>query len=87
LNYFETKLFTHTSDKDEHHPSAEIAVDSDYVLVGGGAKANYNRGAGNMLTASYAASLDTWKVASKDHLAGHGNPCTITAFAIGARIK
>jgi hypothetical protein len=88
---FETKLFTATSAKEENHPTAVISVDLDYVLVGGGAYVNWDREGGNrkgnLLTASYPASLYTWNVASKDHLSGNEDPSKITAYAIGARVK
>jgi len=80
---FETRVFANTGGA-ANHPSAELAVDSGFVLLGGGAKSNWTT-QGNLLTASYPGSRGTWKVASKDH-AGFSEQCTITAYAIGARV-
>jgi hypothetical protein len=84
-NRFETRVFARTGDK-ANQPTSELAVDPGFVVVGGGARANWTV-KGSMLTASYPGSRNTWKVASKDHLAGHSEQCTITVYTIGARVK
>ena len=83
MKMFETRTFTNTG-ASAKHPSAEIFTGPDYVLVGGGAQVNW-QGEGNLLTASYP-DRNTWKVASKDHKPP-GESCTITAYAIGARVR
>lgn len=65
------------------HPTAKTSPDSGFTLVGGGALVTY-AGAGNLLTASYPESSNTWVVSSKDHL--EGSPATITAYAIGLKM-
>jgi murine toxin len=82
---FETRVFAATGGN-ANHPTAELAVDPGFVVVGGGAKANWTR-QGSMLTACYPGSPGTWKAASKDHLVRYAEQCTITAYAIGARVK
>ncbi|GEM_PF-1237945 len=79
-----TKVFTKTSES-ASHPSATAVVDSStgYTLVGGGAKANWQGGAGNLLIKSFPDNLG-WKVESKDHV--QSGPCTITAYAIGLKL-
>lgn len=62
------------------------AVDTDFVLVGGGAWADYpTGGAGALLTASYPdSSLTKWTAASKDH--DIICPHTLHVYAIGLRL-
>ena len=62
------------------HPSVSVSVPEGYKVVGGGARVNYHE-PGNMLTASYPASPQTWTAMGKDH---EGNsPATIDGFALG----
>lgn len=75
-----TRIFTNTSPS-VSHPSADVAIESGYDLVGGGAQVNW-RGNGNLLTGSFPDGR-TWKVESKDHV--HNDPCSITAYAIGIK--
>jgi hypothetical protein len=63
------------------HPSTEASVDPGYLLVGGGAQANWIT-QGSLLTASFPNGNE-WKVASKDH--NFAESCTITAYAIGIK--
>jgi hypothetical protein len=57
-----------------------VRVDEGYVLVGGGAKVNWE-GAGNLLTASYPDAQGGWTAASKDHVSP--DPAVIVAYALG----
>ncbi|MGB3466324.1 MAG: hypothetical protein WBA74_13685 [Cyclobacteriaceae bacterium] len=60
-------------------------VSDGYVLIGGGAWAEYGSGYGAMLTASYPnESLTTWIAASKDHLVT--SPHTLHVYAIGLKL-
>jgi len=66
-----------------NHPTAQVVeTDNSYIVVGGGARANYV-GAGQLLWDSrYLASSPNggWFAASRDHWTA--NPGTVTAFAI-----
>jgi hypothetical protein len=73
------------------HPSTEVFLPDGWVLVGGGARANYTE-PGSLLYASFPLYLpfsppvppvrrDGWFAAAKDHL--ESGPATVTAFAIG----
>jgi len=67
------------------HPEAGAGFpNEDYVVVGGGARANYQPYGtqGNFLTASnpYFADIG-WYAKSKDHI--RSNPASITSYAIG----
>lgn len=64
------------------HPEVTVRVDSGYVMTGGGAYSNYS-GAGNLLTAMYPVSDNTWGAESKDHM--NPDPSVLTAYAIGIR--
>lgn len=65
------------------HPTLQVNLPSEFTVVGGGARVNYN-GVGNMLYASYPASgLDGWVGSAKDHV--YSDPATITVWAIGLR--
>jgi vibriolysin len=61
------------------HPEARVTVPAGYKLVGGGARSN-STGAGNLLTASFPETPNTWMAASKDHNAS--DQASITAFAV-----
>jgi hypothetical protein len=73
-------------------PMVNVALTDDYVLTGGGAFVDY-RGAGNMLTASFARTTDTsdnpdwyiWEAHSKDHEIL--DPAHLTVYAIGIRLR
>ncbi len=62
-----------------NHPEARITVPDGYKLVSGGARDNWN-GEGNLLTASFPESDNTWIASGKDHK--ESSPASITAFAI-----
>jgi hypothetical protein len=83
--HIRTKVFDHEGGE-SGHPTAEVAVEDGYTLVGGGARvAKYKKG--NYLTASYPDfQKRKWIANSKDHLAGHADPTTIIAYAIGLEI-
>ncbi|MBV8484204.1 MAG: hypothetical protein JO077_15240 [Verrucomicrobia bacterium] len=77
-----TKIFEHEG-KPDNHPTAEVAAEAGYTLVGGGACVPKIR-QGNYLTASYPDfQKRKWIANSKDHLAGHADWTTIIAYAIG----
>lgn len=62
------------------HPDATAMLPAGYVLVGGGARANWE-GTGSLLWASRPAAGQGWYAAAKDHV--YPSPATVTAFAIG----
>jgi len=71
-----------------NHPSITATLPAGWVLVGGGARANYGTGAGQLLYASVPGGNtsvrnggNSWFAASKDH--DVADPATVTAFAIG----
>jgi hypothetical protein len=69
----------------EAHPTVSCAVDSDYVLVGGGAH-TVTSAPGALLTASYPDSgLTKWTASSKDH--GEPHPHRLHVFAHGLKVK
>ena len=68
-----------------NHPVARVTVPAGFKLVGGGARENWIPGAGNLLTASFPETPNTWMAAGKDHsYASHNatDPASITAFAV-----
>lgn len=66
-----------------NHPDATAMLPPGFVLVGGGARANWERteGPGSLLWASRPAAGQGWYAAAKDHM--YPGPSTVTAFAIG----
>jgi hypothetical protein len=66
-----------------NHPDATAMLPPGFVLVGGGARANWERteGPGSLLWASRPAVGQGWYAAAKDHV--YPSPSTVTAFAIG----
>ena len=76
---FPTEILSMTSDV-ASHPEAHVTVPEGYKLLSGGAKDNWS-GAGNMLTASFPESDNTWRASGKDHMPP-GSPASITAFAL-----
>jgi hypothetical protein len=68
-----------------NHPSTNISIPNNYLLVGGGAKVKYG-GYGNLLVHSYPKTNTSgngysWYVKSKDHQVA--DRATIVAYAIG----
>lgn len=66
-----------------NHPDARVTVPDGYKLLCGGALDHW-KGAGNMLTASFPETENTWRASGKDH-GGTGyvpDPSSITAFAL-----
>lgn len=72
-----------TSPAAVNHPTAEAHLPPGFILIGGGARVNWEQtgGAGNLLYASRPGIGESWYAAAKDHVTP--NPSTITAFAIG----
>src|SRR5258707_10281987 len=65
------------------HPSTQAIIPDGFIVVGGGACANWS-GAGSLLFASYPTpGLRSWLGAAKDH--DISDPSTITVWAIGLR--
>jgi hypothetical protein len=75
---FAPEILSVTSDV-RNHPEARVVVPEGYKLLCGGALDNWN-GAGNMLTASFPESDNTWCARGKDF--EHADPASITAFAL-----
>jgi hypothetical protein len=73
-----TEILSVTSDVTDH-PEARVTVPAGYKLVGGGARSN-STGSGNLLTASFPETPNTWMAAGKDHNAF--DAASITAFAV-----
>lgn len=64
----------------------EVPVDEGFVLVGGGAWADYGAGQGALLTASYPKDdFTTWVAESKDHFIS--SPHYLHVYAIGIRLN
>jgi MAC/Perforin domain-containing protein len=76
-----TEILSVTSEV-TNHPVARVTVPAGYKLVGGGARSNWDAttGRGNLLTASFPETPNTWMAASKDHWGD--DSASITAFAI-----
>jgi vibriolysin len=67
-----------------NHPEATAQLPAEYILVGGGARADWPFGdPGSLLYASRPGVGESWYAASKDHV--QASPATVTAFAIGVR--
>lgn len=67
------------------HPSTTCTIESDFVLVGGGAEVEGNVAPGALLTASYPnTSLTTWMASSKDHRLTY--PHRLRAYAVGLKL-
>jgi hypothetical protein len=66
------------------HPQAVAVLPAGFVLTGGGAFVDW-KGAGNLLTASFPNSDESWEARSKDH--DIADPAQIIAYAIGMRPK
>jgi len=67
------------------HPTATCSVDSDFVLIGGGAEVEGEGWPGALLTASYpSADLSTWIASSKDHWKGYAH--RLRAYAVGLKL-
>lgn len=73
-----THIMSVTSDS-ASHPEARITVPDGYKLLSGGALDDWS-GAGNLLTASFPESDNTWRASGKDHK--EASPAKITAYAI-----
>jgi len=62
-----------------------VSVDTDFVLVGGGAEVEGMGSPGALLTASYPdQNLTTWHASSKDHILTYSHK--LRAYAIGLRL-
>lgn len=80
-NLWDVRVFQSTGST-ANYPEAIVRVEEGYVMTGGGAKNNWS-GAGNLLTASYPITNDTWKAKGKDH--GNADRTNITVYAIGIK--
>lgn len=83
---WEVKIFTSRPSPKASQPEQEVAVESGYVMVGGGAWTDWT-GTGSLLVASHPIpeSKTAWRAQSKDHV--EPAPATITAYAIGLKCK
>lgn len=83
--YLRSKVhyYSSTSTTPLNHPEWTVEIPSNELLIGGGALDHWEEdgGWGNMLTASYPVSSNTWRVMGKDHR--RADPSVITAYAIG----
>jgi len=72
-----------TSPAPVNHPDATAMLPPGFVLVGGGARVNWDdrEAPGSLLWASRPAAGQGWYAAAKDHK--YPSPATVTAFAIG----
>ena len=78
------QVFPGTSGSQTSYPTATASVTDGYLMIGGGGIDNwdsYPNAWGNMLTASFPSSSNTWTVSGKDHRKTSGS--TINAYAIG----
>jgi hypothetical protein len=64
------------------HPFTEAVLPGGFILVGGGAVANWT-GVGSLLFASHPGGGNSWVAAAKDHVSPEVT--TVTAFAIGLK--
>lgn len=65
-----------------NHPSTEVVLPSGWILVGGGARANWS-GVGSLLFASHPGGDNSWIAAAKDHISP--DIATVSAYAIGVK--
>lgn len=78
-------IVQNTTPAPTNHPKAEAILPGEFVLVGGGARANWDGtgGPGSLLYACRPGTGESWFAAAKDHRLA--NPATVTAYAIGVR--
>lgn len=70
----------------EQYPTATCQIESDYVLVGGGAEIDGEGVPGALITGSYPdADLTTWTAESKDHEIEFRH--RLRAYAIGLKLE
>ena len=78
----ETKVFTATSPGGQNIENFEISVPSDYVVVGGGLDAGFNK---KYIYASYPKpDLSAWIISAKDQV--YANYDSVTGYAIGMKV-
>ena len=68
------------------HPEASVSVPGGFVLLGGGFIVAWQAGnpnGGNLATASFPETNQTWKARSKDHFVA--SPANLSVYAIGIR--
>lgn len=74
------RVFSISATQASEFPDMSITLDDEYKLIGGGAfveQGSY----GNLLTASFPASNNTWRARSKAH--DYSDPAIITVYAFG----
>ena len=79
---WDVKIFKSPPSPKATFPEQRVAVESGYVMIGGGAIDEWT-GAGNMLVSSYPENNTTWRVVGKDHY--KADPASVTAYAIGLK--
>ena len=77
-----TRIFSSLSPLAQH-PSTSVAVDSAYVMLGGGCQDEWS-GAGNLLTACLPVDLMHWAGTGKDHI--EVSPANLAVYAIGIQL-
>jgi hypothetical protein len=75
---FAPEIINVTSDV-RNHSDVRVVVPEGYKLLSGGALDNW-KGVGNLLTASFPESDNTWRASGKDHL--DADPASVSAFAL-----
>jgi hypothetical protein len=70
--------------KKASHPTLTVRLPDQFVVVGGGARANFI-GLGSMLYGTHPLDSQAWLGAAKDHL--KPDPSTITVWAIGLNVS
>lgn len=71
------------------NPTSTCIVPVGKVLIGGGARANWQGtgGAGQLLTRSFPSNATTWLGASKDHLQGSGATLDVNCIGINPSVS
>jgi hypothetical protein len=76
-------VYARVTSPSANHPRATARTPEDFTLLGGGFRANWPPGAGNLATGSFPDDIDTttnWSARSKDHITP--SPCTIDVWSI-----
>ena len=73
---------TVASSPNAQHPDVSVSTPTGFVQIGGGIKVNWT-GAGNLATATYPVSAQTWRARSKDHQ--NASPAVTQVYSIGLR--
>lgn len=80
---YDVQIFSSTTVSPTSHPTATVILPPGYILVGGGAQANFGFDGQFLVISAPLGDLSGWTAASQDHLAS--DPGTVTAYAVGIR--